>query len=435
MRHRTFDKRSLTARSLYQISRYRTSAPAYRKINSIARYTGFRKTMDDTVTPGWNKLGKEMALGYEVILNPVTLTVVNRTGGGSTDHTFQNRNGTVEIIGDLAAELESWSQGTINNDPGLLTRLTSGELERMKSVALVKAYAKAKSMGTLMGENLAELSQTIQTLRHPFNGVTKLVRKMIKFRNHRHMLNKVRTAKTFARANADAWLEYRYGWKPLLLDCDEIITAAVERRERCLEKFLVSRASGGRVTYEQSKHRSMPDQSAMGSLGVSSAAWNCCLQEEAAVTAGVMFRRKARTTSQMLTATLGLRPSDLPSTAWELLPHSFVVDWFTNVGDWIRAVTPDPDLVLIGNWVTTCSSSMLSQSDGKLTVFTYGAPMWPDCHVPSSTTHTKVYRRQVNYPLASSPVWTKKPLSMLHLTDAMALSCGKITSLLGSLAH
>jgi len=435
MRHRTFDKRSLTCTGVYTVSRDKSGTTRYTTWRSTPRYRGFMKVMDDVVTPNFQAVREEMYEGRKVILNPVTLNVSNRTGGGYAKHIFQNRNGTVTHEADTAAEMEAGSFGTINNVPGLAPRLTTSELERMRSVAIVRAYAKAKSMGTLMGENLVELGQTIHTLRHPFNGAVKLARKMIKFRNHLHMLNKVRTAKTFTKASADAWLEYRYGWKPLLLDCDEIITAAVERRERCLEKILVSRASGGKVTYEQTKHRSMPNQSAYGSFGTSTAEWNCRLQEEATVTAGVMFRRKPRTTSQMLLATLGLRPRDLNATAWELLPYSFVVDWFTNVGEWIQAVTPDPNLVLIGNWVTTCTNTILSQSDGKLTMYTFGAPMWPDLQVPQSATQTKVYQRLVNYPLPSTPVWTKKPLSMLHITDAAALSCGRITRLLSSMVH
>lgn len=48
----------------------------------------------------------------------------------------------------------------------------------------------------------------------------------------------------------------------------------------------------------------------------------------------------------------GFNFSDLPAAAWELVPFSFVVDWFTNVGQFIRGVTPKFGARELATWTS-----------------------------------------------------------------------------------
>jgi hypothetical protein len=45
----------------------------------------------------------------------------------------------------------------------------------------------------------------------------------------------------------------------------------------------------------------------------------------------------------------------LLSTAWELVPYSFVVDWFLNTADFLAAWNPSVDVVPLTSWVTIMS--------------------------------------------------------------------------------
>jgi hypothetical protein len=49
----------------------------------------------------------------------------------------------------------------------------------------------------------------------------------------------------------------------------------------------------------------------------------------------------------------GLSFKEIPITAWELVPYSFVIDWFVNAGDYIQAVTPKLGVKVLGSWSTT----------------------------------------------------------------------------------
>jgi hypothetical protein len=44
--------------------------------------------------------------------------------------------------------------------------------------------------------------------------------------------------------------------------------------------------------------------------------------------------------------------TELPLTAWELVPFSFVVDWFVNIGDWLEALTPKLGIKILSEGYT-----------------------------------------------------------------------------------
>jgi hypothetical protein len=46
---------------------------------------------------------------------------------------------------------------------------------------------------------------------------------------------------------------------------------------------------------------------------------------------------------------LGLDFKSLVTLPWELIPYSFVVDWFLNIGDFIGSLTPSPGYTQLGS--------------------------------------------------------------------------------------
>lgn len=124
------------------------------------------------------------------------------------------------------------------------------------------------------------------------------------------------------------WLEYRYGWRPLIYDAQSIGEALAELHSNN-DKRRRNRVKGRVITEFQT------------SSSVDSTLTGSCQQ-------GVVHRTTIDTTWKFETRALvagdiSLQPFSFnpPLTAWELVPYSFVIDWFLNVGQAIAAVSFD----------------------------------------------------------------------------------------------
>lgn len=116
------------------------------------------------------------------------------------------------------------------------------------------------------------------------------------------------------------WLEYQYGWRPLVNDVykslDELTNVARE----------YSRAVGTATErgYSLSLRPNM-----WGITGFDSPEWNAWTQRERI---SALYRLEPSFITK-----IGNWSSLNPATiAWELLPYSFVIDWFIDVGGYLR---------------------------------------------------------------------------------------------------
>ena len=104
--------------------------------------------------------------------------------------------------------------------------------------------------------------------------------------------------------------------------------------------------------------------------------------------------------------------------AWELLPYSFVVDWFLPIGPWISALTADVGFTFVTGgqsrkttMVPNGSPTVLSQASDILSL-----------SIPSFSGKSERFDRHC---YAQSPVpglYVKNPLSTLHVLNAIALN-------------
>lgn len=177
-------------------------------------------------------------------------------------------------------------------------------------------------------------------LRKPFNGALSHVRKIKRIRD-RNLLKK---SATLARATADAWLEGRYGWQPVLLDADHIIKNAHKIRASMNRRLVVrgSASGGGNFSAEYPELHAFAYGWGLKSRGTISS------NLELKASAGVVFDMVNQTTIDALQQMLGARSMDMLPLFWEKIPYSFVADWFTNVGTWIQAIVPNPYVTVRG---------------------------------------------------------------------------------------
>jgi hypothetical protein len=299
----------------------------------------------------------------------------------------------------------------------------------MAETCLVQAYAKMNQASMSSLETLKDLDQTVGMLRRPFRGSIELVGRIIKSRNK----HSGKSARSAAQALQGAWLEHRYGWKPLLMDCDNIITFSQKKREKLERRRLVSRAGASR-SFNDVLNLTVPVPGHPAPPGVTSVSGTTLYQKTVRVGCGVFYDVVNRSTSDDLLKLLGARPNDLPVGIWECIPYSFVVDWFVNVSDWLNAVTPNPSVSVRGNWTTSVVEAVDTTQGVKVYSYVGTAPASSyTTSVPGSIRRSGSVTRRVNRPMPSHPSVINKPLSLLHSLDGVCLLGQKVLSALGKL--
>jgi hypothetical protein len=127
------------------------------------------------------------------------------------------------------------------------------------------------------------------------------------------------------------WLEYKYGWMPLLMDV-----------KGSAESFAEHQLGGRPVTFKVKAKRRFPFRwvyrqyyQGFGSATADSAYFERSLtgHYEAHIKMWLEVVDPSVTAAQQLGLT---NPASL---AWEVIPFSFVFDWFISVGDWLKALT------------------------------------------------------------------------------------------------
>lgn len=176
--------------------------------------------------------------------------------------------------------------------------------------------------GTFVGE----LKEAIQMLRNPGrslrSGVSQYLSSAVK---HTKKVKKRRTANDII---ADTYLEYTFGWKPLLND--------VRQAMDIVNKIRL-------LPYEDVVLRSRGKDEIAGSSGISNAGgtqplFNGRYYTSTLAEAQYITCIRLGPAQMSIPKQLGFSPIDWIPTAWNLLPWSFVVDYFSNVGDIITSI-------------------------------------------------------------------------------------------------
>ena len=214
--------------------------------------------------------------------------------------------------------------------------------------ARAKFYKKLRNMQVQFSGPtfLGELRETLHMLRRPAQAL---------WSKNLGYLDAVGRAKrldpkAWTKRLSGLWLEYSFGWIPLLHDCED----AVKAWSRLCERQKTRVISAG---YEQYFDRTN-ELDALYDQGTRPYGGNVIQQIKSTsqLTETVSVRYKGSINAQAETtskwdnwALFGFTPSEFLPTAWELLPWSFLWDYFTNIGDILTASVTDTSRIRFVN--------------------------------------------------------------------------------------
>lgn len=306
-------------------------------------YTGVVETMQDVVTPKFERAREHGT----IIMNPLIHSRLEATTvDGVGWHTKRNPANLSCAGVPQATEQRGvgpwfnhlmWALYSTTTSPVAYASIISNEeVNSLVTEISTKALAKRGGSENNLFESIAQYRQTLRLFGNPLKSLHKLLTSAEK------MIGKSKSA-------AEVWLTIRYGVMPLIKDMTGIITGL----EKKIGNMRVTTRARGEIM-----------RSEIASLSYNSGVFVTPygIQKTDSVIVRAMsldeyFVSKAEN--------IGFASKGLITVPWELIPYSFVADWFVNFGDYLNALVPLPALKNLGSCVTVYRA--------RNTIYTCGA--------------------------------------------------------------
>jgi hypothetical protein len=358
--------------------------------------------MIDNVTPNY---GARIAAG-EVIINRMVRTESTRTIIGGDAQWATN------YLVDAGKACER--TGTYTNGCYVLKQLKFGEcahnpmlsISRTQLAALAGTQAAADvSAPDFDGATfVAELGELLRMLRRPlkaYSDVLKGIQRKMRTSKGSHGV----TVSKFISAN---WLQYRYGIMPIVYDTEDVLEAIDNLNHHVLRYTARGSASDN--------ESSTTEDTRTGYWRVTR---TTSTSHSVTCRAGIIYTSDTRNS-------FGRNAADTPNAVWEVVPFSFVADWFANIGDFVGAITPKIGVNVLGSWTsyeTLSTTSANSVADGSFFSLpsTYDDVNSPDLH---EQLETRANDRAAGHvvSLATRPIPFKGDLGVKRIVDVLALA-------------
>jgi len=330
------------------------------------------ESMDDCVTPGWNhKRNNGLIVNND--MTKTLLQVYRRPVHAYRKFEYQDYLGGPNY--DEWQGVYDWEEFCTLHQLNYLPFLSvpsspsDSEVAAAKELALTNAFASVSEAVYLSGQDAAEARQTIRMLVDYFKDALRLLRAVRDLRidtlgsQLSHLNRRFGSARGLRHATSKSlrsasnqWLRYRYGLRPLMYSIRQAVQALQEigKPERYTSRGF-EKLSGVATTD-------------FGTAQLNNPGWGFLVdvfgtfERTYFVSAGVLFENTTLNGTSLQRA-FGLRIDDILPTAWELVPYSFVVDWFCNIGQVVRAWSPLSEARVLTSWVK------VTQSDRRELVF------------------------------------------------------------------
>lgn len=347
----------------------------------------------------WRKPTAWSHNSFSLIARGGVVSATNTRAPGNTQWTAPNETGRVAT--------RAFKDGTISLDK---LRITP-ELNSLVSKAETKALDDLREGDVQLGETFAQWRQTTRLVtRH----VGTIRGQWVAFKRKHPKAAKNIQKNCRGCSASQLWLELVYGWVPLLQDIYGSIAILSDLADK---SGLVVRCRGSA--------RDVTSEKCPGGRLFSSPSgpgFNVHADEFEIVTShrvGVQLWYQLKNQRIATFSALGLiNPVEL---SWNLVPYSFLVDWFLPIGPWLGSFTADAGF----EFVSGTKSYKRTIEETKVIPLTVTPTQNTLVNVvdpPATFTLNAEYFRRTVY--LSRPVpglYFKNPLSPMHVLNALAL--------------
>jgi hypothetical protein len=237
-------------------------------------------------------------------------------------HGFGNINPTTNVVSNMRrfkAQV-ALSSGAPSSMPSNAVDSKADNLARVKASRKIEQIMTSFQGGVFLGE----LRETLRMIRNPAQALRRGVG------NYLDALKKRRRGSRSQREKilADTWLEYSFGWVPFINDLNDARTLLARRAKQLEQELIEFKAVASEAVDLGHFLQSY-------SSGIT-LRWYLHDKRSCIVVYAGAVNSAATSPGLINSSALGLSPRSWAPTLWELLPWSFLFDYFTNIGDVIQ---------------------------------------------------------------------------------------------------
>ncbi len=288
------------------------------------------------------------------------------------------RNTTARVVTGVGTE---WGYGSTDSDPksptfGTITTAPlsfwapnfPGPLKPDLDVLNGAIRAKIKDSNLNLAQAMAEYRQTARLFSNAVRDIAGIVRNIRSGRGGEKLFKALQQPPNkMSGAVANRWLEFQYGVRPLMSD----VHGSAEALAKALDEGVFMYQSVRRT------ERSFAPTAYPFLYGGT----------EFEVSLKVTARYQVRSAAVKQLAEVGITNPAL--LAWEVIPYSFVIDWFVPVGNWlasIDALAGVSDLVVNRSYKSVATTQVVGRSkDFKMVPFGKSMETRSERFAPSSS--------------------------------------------------
>jgi hypothetical protein len=171
------------------------------------------------------------------------------------------------------------------------------------------------------GVFLGELREAIHMVTRPAQGLRKAISSYSSAA--KNAVRRARNTAEASRAVSGTWLEHGFGWRPFFQDIDNGMRALAN-----IPRIIGEPISG----YAEETSKTSPFSTGESLINANLVtSWTNVIRVAVRYKGLVAYENDS--TAPDFKSNWGLTLGDFIPTVWELIPYSFLVDYFTNIGD------------------------------------------------------------------------------------------------------